>query len=333
MPQRPKRHHQVPRSFLNRFGTGEKVRVRWRDGRSFATGTINVAVESGFYDLPDPAGGVSSRVEEALAEVDGAAVEAMATIDRTGIAPAEGSDARFVLAVFLGLELTRTTQHRKQVMFPQRVAAWAGGREISERLVAEYLEQVHLGFPPRRREAEGAHAYITEMLKGGTDLAEVAVEMILKMVEAYVPRLLAMHWTLELAPQAQFITSDTPVVVWRKPSRMDEFQGVGIDSADELRFPLDPGKQLVLSKRQRTRVLRVQPHRVRRSNADMAAGCHRFIVGRPDQQHLLDAIQLYARPPVIRFNVGPLLVEGGAADKDPDAEVIHMFVPRRPLRR
>jgi hypothetical protein len=84
------------------------------------------------------------RVEAELAVVDGAAAEAMAAIDRSGALPTEGSAARFTLAVFLGLQMARTTQHREQVMFPERVAEWAGGREITEDLVAEYLERVHL---------------------------------------------------------------------------------------------------------------------------------------------------------------------------------------------
>src|SRR5664280_1637828 len=164
MPDRAKRHHQVPRAYLNRFGLDGTVRVRWRDGKAYETSTLNVAVESGFYDVPNPEGGTSSRVEAELAVVDGAAAEAMAGVDRSGSLPTEGSDARFTLAVFIGLQISRTTQHREQVMFPERVAEWAGEREITQDLVAEYLELVHLGFRPRPREAEAAHLFISIVL-------------------------------------------------------------------------------------------------------------------------------------------------------------------------
>jgi Protein of unknown function (DUF4238) len=160
MPDRAKRHHQVPHAYLKGFGMDETVRVRWRDGKAFETSTLNVAVESGFYDVPDPAGGKSSRVEDVLAVVDGASVEVMAAVDRSGAPPREGAEERFTFAVFLALQMTRTTQHREQAMFPERVAEWAGGHEITQDLVAEYLERVHLGFPPRPREAEGAHLYV-----------------------------------------------------------------------------------------------------------------------------------------------------------------------------
>ena len=333
MTDSAKRHHQVPRAYLNRFGLDEVVRVRWRDGKAYETSTLNVAVESGFYDAPDPRGGKSSKIEEALAVVDGAAAEAMVAIDRSGVPPTEGSEDRFTLAVFLALQMTRTTQYREQVMFPERLAAWAGEREITQELVTEYLERVHLGFPPRPREAEGAYLFVSKALEDGAATSEFAIRMMLKTVEVLVPRLLLLNWTLELSRREDLITSDTPVVIWRKPTRMDEFEGIGIDNADELRFPLDPGKQLVLSKRSRPRLLSVEPHRIRRSNADMADGSHRFIVGRPGQRPLLDGAPLRSRPPAIRFNVGPLLVEGSDGRKVRDSEVLHIFVPRRPLGR
>ncbi len=331
MPGRAKRHHQVPRAYLNRFGDGEIVRVRRRDGNSYETGTTNVAVECGFYDVPDGQGGKSSEVEDRLAVVDGAAAEAMAAIDQHGRPPGEGSDERFTLAVFLGLQITRTTRHREQVMFPERVAEWAAGRELTEELVAKFLAQEHLGFAPRPREAEGAFLYVSKALEDGGATSEFAISMMLRVVEALVPRLLALNWSVEFDRKEQLVTSDTPVVVWRKPSPMDEFEGIGIDNAAELRFPLDPGKQLVLSKRPRKPVVWVEPHRVRRCNADMADGCHRFLVGSPANWQVLEHLRLPRRAPVIRFNVGPLVVEGPDGRKVRDSEVLHVFFPRRAL--
>lgn len=331
MPARSKRHHQVPRAYLNRFARGEMVRVRRRDGKAFETNTLNVAVESGFYDIPDGKGQSSSKVEDMLAEADGAGAAAMAWIDRAKRVPDAGSEARHALAVFFGLQFTRTTQHREQVMFPERIAEWAGGRTLSEALVAEYLESVHLGFPPRPREAEGAMLYVSKALEDGAATSQFAIDMMLRMVDELVPRLLSLNWTIEVDPKQRLITSDTPIVVWRKPTRMDDFEGVGIENAAELRFPLDPSKQLVLSKRKRQREIRLETHRVRRSNADMAHGSHRFVVGRPDQSSILDGLSLGSRAPVIRFNVAPLVVQAPDGRKIREGEAMHMFVPRRPL--
>lgn len=332
MPARSKRHHQVPRAYLNRFALGETVRVRWRDRKTYDTNTLNVAVESGFYDIPDQEGKASSKVEDALAEVDGVAAEAMARIDRTGRIPDRGSEDRCALSLFLGLQITRTTGHREQVMFPERVARWAGQRTLSEDLVAEYLEKEHLGFPPRPREAEGAYLYVSKALEDGAATSKFAIDMMLRMIEEFVPRLLVLNWTLELDPKQRLVASDTPVVIWRKPTRMDDFEGVGIDNAAELRFPLDPGKQLVLSKRKRPRQIRMETHRVRRSNADMADGCHRLVVGRPDQISVLGGLSLGSRAPVVRFNVAALIVQTPDGRQVEEGDAMHMFVPRRPLK-
>lgn len=60
---------------------------------------------------------------------------------------------------------------------------------------------------------------------------------------------------------------------------------------------------------------------------------NRFVVGTPACPDLLDRIQLLSRAPVVRFNVGPLVVEGPDGRKIRDSEVLHMFYPSRPLER
>ncbi len=333
MPLEPKRHHQVPRAYLRRFGLDDRVLVRRRDSRSFETSTLNVAVESGFYDLRDASGGKSSRVENTLAVVDDAAAEAMAVIDRLGVPPAEDAEERFTLAVFLALQMTRTTQHREQVMFPERVAEWAGEREITQALVTEYLELEHLGFAPKDPEATGAFVYVSHALRDGAASPAFAIRMMLRMVEALVPRLLAMNWTVEMDRKEQLITSDVPIVIWRTPTPRDDYEGIGIDNAEELRFPLDPGKQLVMSRRRRTSSARIPGARVRSCNADMANACHRFIVGRPGQRSQIEGVRLDAWRPVIRFNTGPLIVLGSDGRKVREGEALQMWIPRRSGRR
>jgi hypothetical protein len=326
----PKRHHQVPRFYLQRFAADGRVLVRRRDGKVFEAAPENVAVEAGFYDVPDGEGGKSKDVERMLAGIEGSAKTVMDSIDRAGAPPSDRSAERNMLSLFLALQMTRTTEHRERVLFPGRVIDWAGDREITQGLVAEYLEQEHLGFAPMEREAEGAFLYVSEAMKDPIVFtSEFAINTMLRSVQDLVPRLLEMNWTLEIDGTAQLTTSDMPVVTWRKPTPRDEYEGLGIEKADELRFPLDPGKQLVLSRRNRPDVLRVAVHRVRRCNVDLAGACHRFIVGRPDQRSRIEAVRLDEWRPVIRFNVGPLLEEGPDGQLRERGEVLHMWVPRR----
>jgi len=327
----PKRHHQVPMFYLGRFASGGKVLVRRRDGKHYETNPLNVAVESGYYDVPDGTGGVSKEVEKGLAGVEGMADAALSQIDRTLRLPDPADPVNATLTLFIGLQMARTTEHRERVLFPQRVVVWLNGREATPGLVAEYLETQHLGFRPADGEVDGAYILVREAVTNEprTLTEEFAVEMMLRSAIELSRRVLALNWTLELARQGEFITSDSPVVIWRKPSRRDEYQGIGIETAEELRLPLDPRKQLVLSRRRRSRsVMEVEPHRVSHSNEDMADACHRFIIGTPANPGSLTSQRLDRWRPTIRFNVGPLLDEGATLGRAARGEVVHVWTPR-----
>lgn len=93
-----KRHHYVPRNYLERFAQRDQVFVRRRDGATFTTNCINVAVESGFYDIEFLDGGKSKEVEAILADIEGATAAVFRMIDTTGHAPPPGAEEREVLA-------------------------------------------------------------------------------------------------------------------------------------------------------------------------------------------------------------------------------------------
>jgi hypothetical protein len=103
---------------------------------------------------------------------------------------------------------------------------------------------------------------------------------------------------------------------------------VGISNAQEIRFPLDPTKQLVLSRQRRPPSVRVAADRVTRCNIDMTAACHRFVVARPRLEQHLTKLGMRPHRPVLRFGSGPLYErqpDGSAAYK---GEVMHTWVPR-----
>ena len=112
----PKRHHQVPQFYLERFAAKGKVAVCWRDGKAYETSPKNVAVESGFYDVPDGMGGISKEVETGLANVEGMTDIVLRSVDRDGRLPAADDPDRATLALFIGLQMARTTTHRERVL-------------------------------------------------------------------------------------------------------------------------------------------------------------------------------------------------------------------------
>jgi len=327
-----KRHHQVPQFYLQRFASDGKVMVRRRDGTGYCANPVNVAVESGFYDIPDGIGGKSKEIESGLAEIEGMADAVLRKVDGVGAPPGPTDPDRAALALFIGLQLTRTTQHRERVMFPRRVLDWAKGRDLTPELVAEYLETEYLGFRPDPGEVDGAFTVVSVAAQDepNTLKDEFGVEMMLRSAREISARLLQRNWCIEFDRRREFITSDAPVVLWRKPTRRDDFEGIGPETAEELRFPLDPGKQMVLSRRGRRPSVDVAVHRVRRSNADMAGACHRFIIGSPDNRVQMNAQRLDKFRPVMRFNVAPLVEEGPDGQVRPGGgDVVHMWTPRR----
>jgi hypothetical protein len=333
MTPRAKRHHQVPIFYLSRFCSGGKVCARWRDGKVVDTSPVNVAVETGFYDIQDGEGGKSDVVEQWLLGdlAEGPAKEAIEVIDRCGKPPPEGSNDRATLAEFLALQITRTAGHREGDVFPRRVLDWAQGREVTRDLVAEYLELELLGFKPRDPEIDGAFVIVSQAMREPEVLTDDwPVAMMLASAVDIVPILLALRWTIEVDRNREFITSDMPVVLWRKPSDRDNYEGLGPAKAEEIRFPLDPGKQLVMSRRQRPPVIEAAVHRVRRLNRDQADCCHRFIIGSPDSRAQIDAQRLAARRPLIRFWTGPYSAPGpdGRMQRQ-EGDVVHIMTPSR----
>lgn len=254
-------------------------------------------------------------------------------IDRDGRLPGPTDEESATLALFVGLQMARTTEAREGVLFPLRVVEWAAGREVTQELVAEYLETKHLGFKPSAPEVDGAWTFVTVAVRTAPEtLSEAfAARMMLENAWELSRRLLALNWAIEIDPRHGFITSDSPVVTWREPSVRDNFQGVGIMTADEVRLPLDPGKQVVFSPRRRHRpVMEVAVHRVRRSNADMAGACHRFILGSPANRPQIDGQRLHEWRPVIRFNVGPGYQKGPDGQEHlMPGEIVHMWKPTR----
>lgn len=325
-----KRHHYVPRSYLERFADGDQVFVRRRDGATFTTNCINVAVEAGFYDIEVQGGGKSKAVEEILADVEGATAEVFRAIDAAMSAPVPGSAERDVLSVYLALQMTRTPEQRERLIFPERLAKFLDGRELTRELVAAYLTDHHIGFAPSENEVEGAWTFASVALRGLSALTpELSMRLMLSSVSELAPRLAGLRWCVEHDRKERFVTSDTPLVLWRTPTVRDQFEGFGVETAEEIRFPLDPGKQLVLSRSARSPSARVNPSRSAECNQDVAYASHNFVIGHPRERVRLEALDLPERRPTLRFNTGPLLRSLDDGRTVEDGEILHMWVPRR----
>jgi hypothetical protein len=328
---RAKRHHYVPAAYLARFGEADSVLVRRRAvPGTFVTAVKNVAVESGFYEVTGDDGRPSDEVERALSTMEGPALAALRAIEASHDLPAPGSQDRAVLATFLALQFTRTPFHREWLLFPVRVARYAGDREIDLALMTEYLERVHLGFKPRETEARAALDLVQYMLPERELFSrENVIRLGFSSLDMLGEVMFSMRWSLEIARKPRLVTSDSPLVLWRRPTPRDQFEGLGLKNAEEVRFPLSPAVQLVLTHKGREAVTRIEPDRVRACNADMALGCYKLLIGHPQRKRQLQLLDLPAWRPAIRFNTGPGYQMNPDGTEEYMGEILHQWVPRR----
>ena len=54
-------------------------------------------------------------------------------------------------------------------------------------------------------------------------------------VQEIAPRLRGFQWTVEHCRRPMLFTSDRPVMCWRPRSARDEYEGIGVDTAEEIR--------------------------------------------------------------------------------------------------
>jgi hypothetical protein len=336
----PKLHHYVTQAYLARFGRGNVVAVRWRDRPDIYVSNVKgVAAETGFYYTEEPAGR-TAQTETWLSGIDHAAHRAIAHILATVDVPGASSPHRLKLSRFLALQLTRTPEVRERLMFAGRVLRYANGRPIDERLVETFLEEEHLGYRPAEPEVKGAYWFVNAALSqpGGPLTQTEAVKISMELGRRNASVIYRKQWSLEVAPAPELITSDAPLVIWRTPTKRDEFEGVGLLTAEEIRFPLDPTHQLLLTDEERPSVVDIDVGRVAACNEDMASACHRFIVGHPDRKAALAELPLASLRPTLRFNVGPGVETAPDGSERPIGEVLHYWTQRsdrggRPARK
>jgi hypothetical protein len=325
----PKRHHFVPQFYLRRWSTDGKVAVRRRDGRQFLSSVEGVGAINGFYDFETAAGQVSKDVEKYFAsEVEAPAATALGFIDEAHRPPSLGSDERRALSRYVAFQMTRTPERRAQVLFAEHVRSFLVGRELTKELMEEFLETEHLGVVPQPSEVQGAFDFAGHQLATiGVPSKEEAMQILLDVASQMAAVLELRHWSLAVDRKRRFITADQPVALWHPPSERDAYQGVGLMEAPQIRWPLDPGHCLLVSKTPRPEVTRLTPTEVRSWNQHAARKCNEYVIGEPSRATPLNEVELHARGPRIRFNNGPLIERDHNGQRvTTDKEILHMWV-------
>ena len=122
-------------------------------------------------------------------------------------------------------------------------------------------------------------------------------------VTQIAPRLETMNWTVHKFRGAPLISSDSPVHSWRRPTQDSEPRGIGIETADEVRFPLTPGALLIMDRKPRTSTPQWSNRSPPAINTEIARRCHQFIFGTRQSTVAIDQLALSDWPPRLRFRM------------------------------
>jgi hypothetical protein len=321
----PKRHHYVPECYLKAWAINNEIAVRRRDAkRPFVTGPSVVATEIGLYGD----GVIASAREKMFGRLE---EDWPRLREKVITSESLSSDERHQVSLFMALQIVRTREHLAQQEFVTAIAKFSDERPLSRDTVRRFLTERHLGFPPEDSEVEGAWTLASYVLGHGQaptrdESLQTGIQIAL---EQLGPRLGRMSWTLECCRKSILITSDRPVMFWRSKSVRDQIEGIGLEGAEEIRFPLDPGNMLVLRHAAANGVKRekVEPKRFVQVNSDVASQCFEFIVGRPTQARKLGELRLASKRPSLRFNVGPGIRKLPDGREEPMGDVLHMWIP------
>ena len=295
-----RRAHFVPRTYLRAWAGSDELLAYRRRGDNARTASVkNVAVRGGLYGL----GELGDANEKMYQGVEAEWRNLLPVLTAQGDLQ---DNQRRLFAVFAALQLVRTEKHAERMKFTSNVAATTTERPIPKDAVRDYLRDLDGGAEPDDSEVEGAWSFVCGELAmfGESTAAPAHSAAVDAAVTQIAPRMETMNWTVHKFHGPVLISSDSPVHLWRQPTQDPQPRGVGIETADEVRFPLSPSALLVMDRGPRRGST---PQRSRRRpraiNAEIARRCHQFIFGTRNSAVAIDRLALSDWSPRLRFRM------------------------------
>jgi len=241
-----KRHHHIPRFYLQRFASlrdrDEISTYDQQSGEAWSSTVENTAVEKHLYSVRMPDGKRNTELEDLLAKIEGVAAPLLDKLLRDY--QLDGEDrARF--ASFVAMMYVRTNAYRRGFAELQGqglqsiMYANAAHERAFHSSVKRYEKDVRLLTEEEKCQLRD------DMLDPSRFILSIPREATLLALGTHdqlVPVIHEMTWTLLDCPKNRsLITSDNPVVMWLPPQHHDPGRGAGfLHPKIEVTIPLSP---------------------------------------------------------------------------------------------
>lgn len=241
--QEPRRHHIVPRFYLERWAENSRVRVTDLDAhKSHTVDPKNAIVEIDFYRVPagSTQGSASPVVWEAwLSQIEGDTKRVFDKIDSGGSASLDDEDLG-ALSIFIGVQFTRGRWARYQARWMASVGVYRAYEMYRPGAIAARLEAA--GENPTAERVAEVEAFFENVLADPWQMRLSASEEMANaqrsavgLAEALVGRRLVVY---EI--ERSIITCDEPVVSLWEHMGADHNRDGGFVGTPVIVLPLDP---------------------------------------------------------------------------------------------
>ncbi|MGA5574563.1 DUF4238 domain-containing protein [Streptomyces koyangensis] len=241
-----RRHHTVPKFYLDRFANGrhQLIRIELPGTKRNTLNVKDATVHTDFYLVEAEDGTWTDKVEDSLSEVEGAAATAIRTLieDKPWPIPHQVREA---IAGWTALQYLRTPAVRQagsQILdMAVKLAIAAGGREEMRR----HLEGIE-GRPVTNAELDKMWEAMTAFDEYTLDAHPNAhIQTMSDLLPGTTRLFYSRAWNLVQFERKALITTDTPVVLLSGPGQ-DPSMPIGLATAGGVLVPLDRRVALIM---------------------------------------------------------------------------------------
>jgi Protein of unknown function (DUF4238) len=283
-----KRHHYVPRFYLNYFVTdsAEVASRFWvydkAGGPPRIQTPVNTAVEGHLYSFETPSGTKNDSLEQALSTLETKTKPLLDRWQERGVTATR--EEQKLLAQFLAIMYSRSPKTIQGITEASEIMGIEFARFLADQphMIREFLDRERLSGRPHVPSFEE----MVDNLQNVEERFEIVVNRESSLIESFqlaetvAAELFDMNWCLCYAPtKTFFVTSDTPLCIYARTSRDKALLGAGIGLPNALMtFPISPTVCLLLDRRHTNRRMAVGKQFVRAANNRMAANAERLII-------------------------------------------------------